>query len=131
MSPLGIGLGIAPRHLDGSAGALLWGRRPFHPIWLTYMDGIALQEQVLQWLGQRLPGKRLTHPNSVAAMGRNNLRGQKRARRWPFQEAEVSVPVAAKHTTRLIRLLENPNDLGIARQRLHIRQSHQRPAGRR
>src|SRR5258707_14438852 len=49
MSPLGIGLGIAPRHLDGSAGALLWGRRPFHPIWLTYMDGIALQEQVLQW----------------------------------------------------------------------------------
>jgi hypothetical protein len=40
MSPLGIGLRIASRHLDGGAGALLCGRRPFHPVWLPDMDGV-------------------------------------------------------------------------------------------
>ena len=41
------------------------------------------------------------------------------------------MPVAAKHTTRLIRLLENPNDFWFARKRLHVGQPHQRPEGAR
>ena len=54
-------------------------------------------------------------------------RREDRARRRPLQKAEIRVPVAAKHATPLIRLLENPNDIGLALQRVHVGQPHQRP----
>jgi hypothetical protein len=37
------------------------------------------------------------------------------------------VPVAAEHAALLVRLLQHPDDLGLALQRLNVRQPHQRP----
>src|SRR5262245_13897110 len=90
------------------------------------MHGIAPLEQLLKRLGQRFPGQYLAHPDRVAAMGWNDLRRQQRAGRRPLQEAEIRMPVATEHTALLIRLLEDPDDLGLALERLHIGQPHRR-----
>ena len=95
------------------------------------MDGVAPREQMPKRFGQRFPGRRLAHPNGVAAIGRNGLCREDRARRRSLQKAEIRVPVATKYAALLIRLLENPNDLRFALQRLHVGQAHQRPEGAR
>jgi hypothetical protein len=86
------------------------------------MNRVPAKQQVLQRFGQVVPGGRLAGPYGIAAKRRKDARGQNGAGRRALQEAEIGMPVAAKHAAALVRALVDADHLRIGVHRLYVGQ---------